>query len=124
MGRVLRIQVNGILSDPPAPVSIERLAGVGIHIKAWGVATGHVETYPVATLEDQRRRIHFDRKLVRVSRLEQFRFAETIVVSRANDAVADIEIDARRKICVGRVDINELRGEVGVGRVRGSPQLY
>ena len=98
---MLGIGVNGILRDPPAPVIVQRLARIRVHIEAWKIAARYIEADPVPALENQRSRIHLDCKLVGLARREQFRLAQAVAVARANDAIGDIEIDSRRKVPLG-----------------------
>ena len=57
-------KVDGVFGDPPAPIVVERFAGIRIYVKPWEVAAGDVHAYAVAALEHQRRRIHFDGELL------------------------------------------------------------
>ena len=49
-----RIGVDRVLRDSPAPIVVERLAGVRVHVEPREVAAGDVEPDAVPALEDER----------------------------------------------------------------------
>src|SRR6266699_1265855 len=118
------VAVDGVFSGLPASIVIERLSCIRVHVKAWKVAAGYVEADLMTVLEDQRCWIHLDCELVGFAGLEQFGFRQVVAVSCSHDAISDIQIDARRKIRIRRVHIDELGSEIRIQSVRGSPQLY
>jgi hypothetical protein len=91
---VPRVEIDRVFGDAPPPVVVERLASVRVHVKSREVAARDVQANTMASLEDERRGIHLDGELVRLSRLQQVRFARPVAVAAANDAVGDVEIDA------------------------------
>src|SRR5438034_8461709 len=107
---MVRIEVHGVLRQAPAPVVVERLARVRVDVESRETAAGDVQSDPVIPLKDERGRIHFDRELVRLTRLDQLGFARPASISRPYDAVRDVEIDAGREIRAGRIDVDELGG--------------
>jgi hypothetical protein len=46
--------------------------------------------------------------------LHEFGLAETVPVASAHDAVGDIEVYSGREVGIGRIDVNELGGEIGI----------
>src|SRR5215831_1670916 len=118
------IAVNRVHRDLPAPVVIEFLSRVWVHVKPREVATGNVEADPVAALKNQRCRIHLDGELVGFAGLEQLCLCRVIAVSCSYDAIRNIQFDACGKVRVRRVHIDELGREVRIQSVRGCPQLY
>jgi len=55
--------------------------------------------------------------------LQHLGFLEAGVVPRSYDAVTDVDIETAGEVRAGRVDVNELRGEIGVERGGGSPEF-
>src|SRR5207244_8529806 len=115
---MLRIVIHTVGGDGPAPVLVERLAGIRIDVESREVAARYVDADAVPTFEDERGRIHLDRELVNLSRLHQLRFLQRIAIARTDDGIRYIEIDTGRKVVVRRININQLRGEVRVERTR------
>jgi len=94
---MLGVVVNGILRNGPAPIVIERFAGVRVDVEAREVAAGNVEADAMAAWEHQRSRIHLDGELIDFSRFHQRRLLEGITVSRAHNAVRNIQVHACRE---------------------------
>jgi hypothetical protein len=93
-------------------------------VEPWEVAARDVEANPVASLENDRRRIHLDRELVGLSGLQKLGLAETVAVSSAHDAIGNIEIHTGRKVGVGRIRVDKLGCEIGIESVRGRPEFH
>src|SRR5215510_11462217 len=103
--RMLRIVIDRVLGDSPAPVVVQRFARVWIHVKAREIAARNIQADTVAALEDKRRRIHLDSELIRLAWLQKLRLARAVAIARANDAVADVKVHACWKISAGRIDV-------------------
>jgi hypothetical protein len=55
-------------------------------------------------------------ELVDLAGLEQLLALEAVAVAGADDAVRQVEVKAVRVVVVGRADVDQLGGEVGVDR--------
>src|SRR5262249_52370683 len=98
-------------------------ARIRVHVEAWKVAARNIQPNTMTAFEDERSRVHLDREFVWLTGRERFRDVERFAVARADDAVADIEIYAGGEIAIGRIHVDQLRREVGVGPIRRRPQL-
>ena len=119
-----RVGVDGVLRVLPTTILIERLAGVWIHVEAGEVAAGDVDAEAVSALEDQRGRVQLDREFIGLSGVQQFLVVQVVAIAGPHDAIRDIQIHAVREIRVGRIDIDDLGGEVCVAGVRRGPDLH
>src|SRR6266496_683325 len=99
--RMLRVVVHGVLSNSPAPVLIEWLAGVRIDIESREIAARDVQPDSVTAPKHQRRRIHFDSEFRRAIAVEHPGRLERFAIAATHDTVTDIQIDACRKIAAG-----------------------
>src|SRR5215472_10523493 len=82
-GWMLWIVVDGIVGNRPSAVVVERLAGIGVRVKAWEVAAGDVEAKTVPPLEDQGSRVHFDRKSIHLAGFHQRGLLQRVTVAGA-----------------------------------------
>ena len=107
--------VDGVVGRDHATVFAERVAGVGVDVEPRVVAARDVNADPVPLLEDIRGRIERDGDRLDLVVLERSRLAvEAASVSRAQDRVAEVEVESERIVRIGRDLIDQLRGEIGV----------
>src|SRR5688572_12513132 len=110
------VVVHGVVRRHHPPVLLERLARVRVQVEARKVAARNVEADPVPLLKEVGRRVEVDPHPVDPPRLHELRPLERAPVPHARDGVADVEVEAEGVVGVRRVLIDELRGEVRVGR--------
>ncbi len=61
--------VDRVIGHGPPAVIVERLACIGINVKAREIAAGDIEADTMPAPEDQGSRVHFDRERVHFARL-------------------------------------------------------
>src|SRR6516164_149719 len=115
---MLWIVVDSVVGDRPPAVVVERLATIGVDVKAWKVAARDVEAKTVPPLEDQGSRVHLDRKSIDLAGFHQRGLFKRITVAGAHDAVGNVQVNSGREIGDGRVNIHQLGGEVRVRSAR------
>src|SRR5262245_444370 len=108
------IQVNRILGDLEASMPLQRLAGVGIDVKAREITAGDVQANLVPSFENIGSWIEGYDEWIRLARLQQRRLLQRVAIAGTNNRVADIELEARRIVAVGRIHIDQLSREVCV----------
>ena len=91
---MLRVVIDRIFGNTPAPLLVERFARIRVHVEAWKVAARNIQPNAVTAFEDERSRVHLNREFVRLTRRERFRNAQRFAVARTDDAVADVEVYA------------------------------
>src|SRR6185295_15382525 len=74
-------------------------------------------------LEDVGGRIELDRERIDFARLHENFFLERLAKASSLDAVGDVQVEAAGKIAAGRIDVDQLGGEVGIDGRGGDPQL-
>ncbi len=120
MGRVVE---DGVGGDGLAAVVVEGFACVGVDVEAGEVAAGDVDTDAVALLEDVGTGVELDRHLVGRAGLHELLFLERVAEAGADDAVTDVHVEAAGEVGAGRVDVEELGGEVGIDSRGRCPEL-
>src|ERR1700752_1156902 len=85
--RMFAIHKHRILRAAPAPVSVQGLTSIRIHVEPGKIAARYIQPDSVAALENNSGRIHLDGELIRPSRLKEFGFAPSIPIPRSHDAV-------------------------------------
>lgn len=116
--------VNGVCSNRPVPIVIQRLAGVGVDVKAREVAARNIYSNTVTLLKNDGRGIHLDGERINLPGLHQGSMFEGLALSRAYDSVLDIQFDTGREILTGRVNVYQFGCEISVRGVRRSPQFH
>ncbi len=66
----------------------------------------------MAPLEDERGRIHLNRRLVGLARREQFGLSKAVVIPGTHNAVGDVEIHSVREVGVRRVHVHEFGRDI------------
>ena len=61
-----------------------------------------------------RRRIKLDGELVCLTEFHQFLLFERFAETGADDAVADVQVEAAGEVGTRRVDVDQLGGEIGI----------
>ena len=116
--------IDRIVSHCPAPVVVQRLAGVRVDIKPGKVAAGNIQPDSVSFGEYKGRWIHPDLEPIDLPRLHRRRLLQRIAIPRPHDAIRDVQLDTGWKVRAGRVDINQLGRKVRIDGARGCPKSY
>src|SRR5579862_884750 len=114
--------VYDVARDARARTRPGRRSGIRIDIETWEVAARDVQTDTMSALEQVARREELDRHRIDLPSPHRRRFLPGIAISGPQHAVGQIHREPLRVVLGRRVDIDELRSEVGVGTIGGDPQ--
>ena len=118
------IVIDRVVGRIHAPVVAERVAGVGIDVEPRIIAARYVDPDAVPFLEDIGGRIERDRDRDDVARVQRRGLVvEPFAVTGAQDRVAQVEVKPERIIGIGGNLVDQLGGEIGIGRGRADPEL-
>lgn len=117
------VVMNGVDRRLLEAILIQWLSRIGVHIKAGEVAAGDIHADPVAFFKDVGRRVEFDRDGINFVGLHECFRLERIAEAGADDAVADVKVEAAGEIGAGRIDVDQLGGEVGIFCTRRDPEF-
>ena len=97
---------------------LQRLAGVGVHVEAREIAAADVHANAVAFLEDIARRIQPHRERINLAGFHELLFLQRIPETRATNAIGDVHVEATWPVGARWINVDELRGEVGIDGTR------
>src|SRR5207245_540804 len=86
------LMIDRIVSHRPAPVVVQRLAGVRVDIKPGKVAAGNIQPDSVSLGEYKGRWIHPDLEPIDLPRLHRRRLLQRIAIPRPHDAIRDVQL--------------------------------
>src|SRR5437660_12343730 len=104
--------IDRIVSHCPAPVVVQRLAGVRVDIKPGKVAAGNIQPDSVSLGEYKGRWIHPDLEPINLPRLHRRRLLQRIAIPRPNEAIPAVQLDTGWKDGPGRLHIDQLARKV------------
>ena len=113
---MIPVVVDCILSDGNLPVLANGFSRVWIDVEAGEVAAGDIQTNAMALFEHVAYRVENDIDFVHLSRLHHLAMFAAIAIPRAHDAVHQIQCIPQGIVLAGRIDIDELGGEVSIRR--------
>ena len=112
--------VRGHAEAPALSLAFPRIR---IRVEMGEIGARDVEPDPMALREEVARGKGFHLDLVDLPRFHERGMLPGITVARAKDAVGDVHRESARIVFVGRILVDELYREIGVGTVRGYPEF-
>jgi len=86
------LMIDRIVSPPPAPVVVQRLAGVRVDIKPGKVAAGNIPAGFGVPCRIQGTLVHPDLEPINLPRLHRERFLREFAIPRPHDAIRDVQL--------------------------------